>query len=38
MPIEHKVDENTGIMHVRRWGEIQTHDEEAALHHGFSKI
>ena len=31
MPIEHHVDEKSGIMHVRRWGEITTHDEEAAL-------
>ena len=31
MPIEHKVDEKTGIMHVRRWGAITTHDEEAAI-------
>ena len=31
MPIEHTVDKKTGIMHVRRWGEITTHDEEAAL-------
>jgi hypothetical protein len=31
MPIQHKVDEKTGIMHVRRWGAISTHDEEAAL-------
>jgi len=25
MPIEHAVDEKTGIMHVRRWGKITTH-------------
>ena len=31
MPIEHTVDEKTGIMHVRRWGKITTHDEKAAL-------
>lgn len=31
MPIEHKVDENTGIMHVRRWGAISSHDEEVAF-------
>jgi len=31
MPIEHIVHEKTGIMHVRRWGKITTHDEEAAL-------
>ena len=31
MPIEHHVDKESGIMHVRRWGEIRTHDEEAAL-------
>ena len=31
MPIEHMVDQKTGIMHVRRWGEITTHDEEDAL-------
>jgi hypothetical protein len=31
MPIEHYVDPKTGIMHVRRWGEISTHDEKAAL-------
>ncbi|MBC8430981.1 MAG: hypothetical protein H8D96_03580 [Desulfobacterales bacterium] len=31
MPVEHMVDEKTGIMRVRRWGEITTHDEEAAL-------
>ena len=31
MPIEHKVDKETGIMHVRRWGAITTHDEKAAL-------
>lgn len=31
MPIEHKVDKETGIMYVRRWGAITTHDEEGAL-------
>lgn len=31
MPIEHKVDEETGIMHVRRWGAITTHDEDTAI-------
>lgn len=30
MPIEHKVDAETGILHVRRWGHISTHDEERA--------
>jgi len=29
MPIEHTVDEKTGIMHVRRWGAISSHDVEA---------
>jgi hypothetical protein len=32
MPIEHMVEERTGMMHVRRWGQITTHDEEDALH------
>ena len=31
MPIDHIVDKKTGIMHVRRWGEITTQDEENAL-------
>jgi hypothetical protein len=31
MPIEHRVDKKTGIMHVRRWGEITTRDEQTAL-------
>lgn len=31
MPTEYRVDEKTGIIHIRRWGEITTHDEEVAL-------
>lgn len=31
MPIEHRIDRETGIMFVRRWGHIDTHDEEDAL-------
>lgn len=31
MPVEHSVDEKSGIMHVRRWGTITTQDEEIAL-------
>ena len=31
MPIEHVVDPETGIMHVRRWGKIKTCDEDRAL-------
>jgi len=30
MPIEHKVDPETGVLHVDRWGHINTHDEEHA--------
>ena len=31
MPIEHQVDEKTGILHVRRWGNITARDEMDAL-------
>ena len=31
MPIEHKIDPETGIMHVRRWGHIDTQDEKEAF-------
>lgn len=31
MPIDHVVDQKTGIMHVRRWGKITTCDEDSAL-------
>jgi hypothetical protein len=31
VPIEHKVNQETGVMHVRRWGAVATHDEEVAL-------
>ena len=31
MSIEHMVDKKTGIMHVRRWGKITTHDEHDAI-------
>ena len=30
MPIEHRIDESTGILRVRRWGHISTHDERKA--------
>lgn len=30
MPVEHLVDK-TGIMHIRRWGNITTRDEDTAL-------
>jgi len=31
MPIEHRIDEKTGILHIRRWGAVKTHDEELAM-------
>ena len=31
MPIEHRVDPETGFLFVRRWGLIDTHNEEAAI-------
>lgn len=31
MPIEHRVDEKTGFLHVRRWGTITAQDEIQAL-------
>ena len=31
MPIEHRVDPETGFLLVRRWGLIDTYDEEAAF-------
>jgi len=30
MPVQHKVDLEIGILHVERWGHINTHDEERA--------
>lgn len=31
MPIEHRVDIQSGIMYVRRWGAVTTQDERRAL-------
>ena len=30
MPISHRVDTKTGILHIRRWGHIDTQDEAEA--------
>lgn len=30
MPIEHRVDPEAGILHVRRWGPVSTQDEDRA--------
>ena len=31
MPIEHRVDPETGFLVIRRWGHIVTHDEKSAF-------